>query len=63
MEQTLEFIEKQVEETYEGIETLMNLITSADCSYDDLLKHGKALSKAHGKIYAYLEVKKQLLKL
>ena len=62
MKKTLDFIDKQVEDSYEGIDTLMNLIASADTTYDELLKHGRSLSKQHGKIEAFLEVKKQILK-
>lgn len=62
MEKTVEFIQKQVDDTYEGIDVLMDMVSKAD-SVDDLVKLGRSLSKAHGKIEAFLEVKKQLLDL
>ena len=60
MEKTLEFIQKKIDDTYEGIDVLLDMISKAD-SVDDLVKLGRSLSKAHGKIEAFLEVKKQII--
>ena len=62
MKKTLDFIDKQVKESNEGIDTLIKFIASPATTYDELLKHGRSLSKQHGRIEAFLEVKKQILK-
>lgn len=60
MEKTLEFIQQQIDETYEGIDVLLNMVSKAD-SVDEIVKLGRRIAKAHGKIEAFLEVKRQIV--